>query len=213
MSVIAECSLDPGRLSLAAALSAVPTIELDIEREYRTGSSSPIVFCWARDDDLDAFEIAVGDDGTVTDVHRLSNDDDRRLYRARLTGTAPVVTYDAWVDLGAARLEMRYLDERWYARMRFPDRDSLGAFRQFCVDNDLDFRLRKLYDGNSDRAHEARLTTRQREALRLAHQEGYFEIPRRTTLGEIAARLGISDQAASERLRRGCGRVVGDRFG
>lgn len=213
MSVIAECSLDPGRLSLAAALSAVPTVEIDLEREYGTRSSSPIVFCWARDDDLDAFESAVADDGSVTDVDRLNDTGDRRLYRARLTGTAPVVTYEAWVDLGAARLEMRYVDGRWYTRMRFPDRDSLGTFRRFCVDNDLDFRLHKLYNGDTSGTHETRITTRQREALRLAYEEGFFAVPRETTVGEIATRLGISDQAVSERLRRGCGRLVAEQFG
>ena len=212
MSVIAECSLDPGRLSLATALSTVPTVEIDLEREYGTRSSSPIVFYWARDADLDAFESAVADDGTVADVDRLGDTGERRLYRARLTGTARVVTYDVWVDLGAARLEMRYIDGRWYTRMRFPDRDSLGAFRRFCVDNDLGFRLHKLYNGDTSGADETRLTTRQREALRLAHEGGYFAVPRGTTVSEIATRLGISDQAVSERLRRGCGRLVAERF-
>lgn len=215
MSVIAECSLDPDRLSFATALSATSAVELDVERVYRTRSAMPVVFCWARSDDLDAFESALADDETVTDVKRLSDADDRRLYRARLTGRASVVTYDAWVDLGAARLEMRYVDGRWHARIRFPGRDALATFREFCLDHDLDFQLDRLYDSDGDDAETARnrLTTSQREALRLAHEGGYFGIPRETTLAEIAAELDISDQATSERLRRGCGRLVSDRFG
>ncbi|EMA51968.1 helix-turn-helix domain-containing protein [Halococcus thailandensis] len=215
MSVIAECSLDPDRLSFATALSATPAIELDVERVYRTRSAMPVVFCWARGDDLDTFESALADDETVTDVKRLSDADDRRLYRARLTGRASVVTYDAWVDLGAARLEMRYVDGRWHARMRFPGRDALATFREFCLDHDLDFQLDRLYDSDDDDTETARnrLTTSQREALQLAHEGGYFGVPRETTLAEIAAELDISNQAASERLRRGCGRLVSDRFG
>jgi predicted DNA binding protein len=174
----------------------------------------PVVFCWARGEDLDGFERTLAEDGTVTDIRRLSDAGDRRLYRLRLTGAASVVTYDTWIDLGAARLEMRYTDERWHARMRFPDRDALGTFREFCLDHDLDFRLHRLYDSDPARGPPRdRLTTHQREALRLAHEEGYFGIPRGTTLGDIAAELDISNQAASERLRRGCGRIVGDRFG
>jgi predicted DNA binding protein len=216
MSVIAEYSLDPDRLSFATALSATPAIELDVERVYRTRSAMPIVFCWARGDDLDAFESALADDETVVDVQRLSDADDRRLYRVRLTGRASVVTYDAWVGLGAARLEMRYADGRWHARIRFPGRDALATFREFCLDHDLDFQLDRLYDSDGDGDSEtarSRLTSSQREALRLAHEGGYFAIPRETTLAEIAAELDISDQATSERLRRGCGRLVGDRFG
>jgi predicted DNA binding protein len=214
MSVIVECSLDPERLSFAAALAAVPTVGLDIEREYGTRSAMPVVFCWARGDDLDGFETALADDETVTDVRRLSDTDGRRLYRVRLTGAAPVVTYDAWIDLGAVRLEMRHVDGRWHARMRFPDRKALGSFREFCTDPDLDFRLHRLYDSDPGRGPPRdRLTTRQREALRLAHERGYFGIPRETTLDDIAAELGISNQATSERLRRGCGRLLGNRFG
>jgi predicted DNA binding protein len=216
MSVIAECSLDPTRLSFATALSAASTVELAVEREYGTRSAMPVVFCWARGEDLDGFERTLAEDGTVTDIRRLSDAGDRRLYRLRLTGAASVVTYDTWIDLGAARLEMRYTDERWHARMRFPDRDALGTFREFCLDHDLDFRLHRLYDSDADGESGTarnRLTTHQREALRLAHEGGYFGIPRETTLGDIAAELDISNQAASERLRRGCGRIVGDRFG
>jgi predicted DNA binding protein len=36
----------------------------------------------------------------------------------------------------------------------------------------------------------------------LAVRRGYYDIPRRTSMGELAAELGISDQAVSERLRR-----------
>lgn len=116
MSVIAEYSLAPGRLSFAAALAAVSSIELEIEREYGTRSAMPVVFCWAHGDDLDGFERALTEDETVTDVRRVSSVGDRRLYRVRLTGAAPVVTYDTWIELGAARLEMRYHDGRWHAR-------------------------------------------------------------------------------------------------
>jgi predicted DNA binding protein len=35
-----------------------------------------------------------------------------------------------------------------------------------------------------------------------AVEEGYFAVPRRTTLVEIAEGIRVSDQAVSERLRR-----------
>jgi len=42
----------------------------------------------------------------------------------------------------------------------------------------------------------------QQEALSLAFDRGYFEIPRRVTLVELGDEVGVSDQALSERLRR-----------
>ncbi len=214
MSVIAEFTLAPGQLSLAAALSAVPSVELDVEREYGAHSAMPVVFCWVRGGDLDTFEEALAEDETVTDSTRLSDSENRRLYRMCLTGAAPVVTYDTWIELGAARLDMRYADGRWHARMRFPDREALSTFRRFCVDHELDFRLDRLYDTDPTRGPPRdRLTAPQRETLRLAHERGYFEIPRKVTLADLADELGISNQAVSERLRRGCARVIGNLFG
>jgi hypothetical protein len=52
------------------------------------------------------------------------------------------------------------------------------------------------------------LTDRQREALRAALRAGYFEVPRRCTLAEVADRLGVDKSTASETIRRGQARVV-----
>ena len=210
MSVIVEFSLAPEHLSFAPTLSTAPSVELDIEQEY-AHSALPVVFCWVRGEDLDTFEEALADDGTVADIEQFAESGDRRLYRARLTGAAPVVTYDAWIELGAARLDMHYADDRWHTRMRFPDRVALSEFRDFCDAHVLEFRLTKLYHADPERGPaQDRPTTCQRETLRLAHERGYFEIPREATLADLANELDVSDQAVSERLRRGCGQLVGD---
>jgi predicted DNA binding protein len=52
------------------------------------------------------------------------------------------------------------------------------------------------------------LTDEQRAALTEAFEEGYYEIPRRQTISEIADTLDISHQALSERLCRAHSRVV-----
>jgi len=211
MSVIAEIDLDTDRLAFADALAAVPQIEFDLEREFATGSATPVVFMWARGDpaDLDRFERALDDDATATDIRRLNDHGEQRLYRMRLTGEAPAITVPVWIELGAARLAMRYLDGHWRARMRFPDRGSLSEFRDFCEREDLGFRLYRLCedDGHGEVPGDG-LTDCQREALRLAADRGYFDLPRRTSLAELADDLDISDQAVSERLRRGCARLI-----
>jgi len=57
--------------------------------------------------------------------------------------------------------------------------------------------------GDSSRTAEidvSTVTEKQQEALELAMEAGYYETPRRTDLGDIAAELGISESAASQRL-------------
>lgn len=52
------------------------------------------------------------------------------------------------------------------------------------------------------------LTETQRALLRTAVREGYFEVPRRISLVDLAAREGLSDREAAEQLQRGLDVVV-----
>jgi predicted DNA binding protein len=53
------------------------------------------------------------------------------------------------------------------------------------------------------------LTPRQREHLTLAYRLGYFDVPRECTLAELADELGVHKSSASETIRRGTARIVG----
>jgi predicted DNA binding protein len=46
------------------------------------------------------------------------------------------------------------------------------------------------------------LTPRQRQAFVTAHEQGYYEIPRKTTTEAVAAALGVERRTAEEHLRR-----------
>ena len=51
------------------------------------------------------------------------------------------------------------------------------------------------------------LTADERETLRVALERGYFEVPRATTLVEVADELERTDVEVSQQLRRGTGDV------
>jgi predicted DNA binding protein len=59
------------------------------------------------------------------------------------------------------------------------------------------------------------LSTRQREAVRMAWEAGYYEIPRETTTADLADRMGIDRRTFEEHLRLAERKFVGtlvDRF-
>lgn len=56
---------------------------------------------------------------------------------------------------------------------------------------------------------DALLTERQQEYLTTAQRLGYFDVPRGCTLAELADELGVDKSTASETIRRGTSRVVG----
>ncbi|MFB6189905.1 MAG: helix-turn-helix domain-containing protein [Halapricum sp.] len=57
-------------------------------------------------------------------------------------------------------------------------------------------------------ARNPELSDEQRELLKRAVREGYFEVPRRTTLVSLAEKQGVSDVEASEQLRDGIDGVL-----
>jgi len=57
------------------------------------------------------------------------------------------------------------------------------------------------------------LTFEQENAVRLAHEKGYFSFPRQTSLKDLSAILGISPSTLDEILRRAEAKIVGDYIG
>jgi predicted DNA binding protein len=207
MSIIAGYAVQSDRLVLSEA-AARTDARIKLERTVATDPSRPSLFLWVEADDLEAFDAAARADPTVTDVEVLSEVDGKRLYSMQVTDATEVVLYPEWVRLGAERLQSYYADGWWHSRCRFPDRSAFAAYREFLESNGIEFRLKHLYDGTQTTSDGATLTPEQRETLRLAYERGYFDIPRGVTTTELAAELGVSDQAVSERLRRGYARLV-----
>lgn len=98
--------------------------------------------------------------------------------------------------------------ERWQFELLANDRDGLAEFHSACIDNDVPIEIRQLFQSGSSPIDRIGLTDKQSEMLRLAHERGYFGVPRQVTVTELAEQLSISPQAASKRLRRGLENVV-----
>ena len=57
------------------------------------------------------------------------------------------------------------------------------------------------------------LTDRQDRALKVAYEQGYFDYPRRASLGDVARALGTGRSSALEILRRATTKLAGTRYG
>lgn len=55
------------------------------------------------------------------------------------------------------------------------------------------------------------LTEKQREVVEVAHELGYYDIPREASLSDVADKLGVAKSTCSETLHRAEGKVM-DRF-
>lgn len=105
---------------------------------------------------------------------------------------------------------LRYTDGAKRCRVLALDGEALSSFYHDLV---ADFpvtveRTRQVEDvrGEAPDSTPARLlaalTPRQREVFAVAHERGYYELPRETTTAEIAAAVGVDRRTAEEHLRR-----------
>lgn len=209
MSLVAEFSLRSENLVLASALDAAPNVTVELEQQMATGDGVPVFVFWAFGGDFEKLEDGLENDETIKCYTVIEELGKRNLYRTRLDCDNILAIYPVYQRLGASPMAATGSSDGWQRRVRFPDRDSLVEMRAFCADNDVDFRLHRLYTpGKSELEDEFGLSPEQRDALITAEQVGYFEVPRDVSLEDLGDELDISGQSASERLRRGVSKLV-----
>ena len=209
MSLIAEFSLRSPDLVLASALDAAPDVTVELETQMATGLDAPVLVFWAFGGDLEELRVGLDRDATVLEATVIEEVAGKQLYRARLDVEELCNVYPVYHELGAAPMAATGSADGWQRRVRFPDRDSVVEMREFCIDEDVNFRLHRLYTpGGDDVVDEFGLSPEQRQALVTAEREGYFEVPRKVSLDDLGGRLDISGQSASERLRRGVSELI-----
>ena len=207
MSVIVEFTLPTDSFVFGTALETAEDTEISLEEIVPTADGAMPYF-WATGTDFETFERQVLDDSNVDAITQLDRVDGDALYRVSWTSTEDDLL-DGLVESKAVVLEA-YSNGVWHFRVRFPDHDLLGQFYNFCTDHDITIHVLRVYTlTEASRAGRSfDLTPEQREALLLAVRLGYFAVPRETNLTEIAEELGISQQAASKRVRRGVDKVL-----
>lgn len=205
--MIAEFQFETG--VLRPALEEVPA---DVARVSSLDATASVPLCaglWLAEAGAD-----VGESLTRVDPARASTEvaesETGALYRVRygdaFDGTA---VYRAAVEQEGAVVGGRAGEATWQLRLRFPDRDAAGAFRERCGEAGVDGAVDALYEDDAPRrGTRFSLTEPQRRALVAAGRRGYFEVPRETSLAGLAEELDVSSQAASERVRRGLDSLV-----
>ncbi len=209
MSVIAEFRVRSPKLVLWHAQQECPDVKFEVLQEVGTDPQRPYMFILVDAADPSSFETAMAADPTVEELECYAEFEAEVLFRFRVSEATDVVMYPLWVELGADQLESHWSDGWWYARKRFPDRDTVATYRERCEELGVEFELERVYtDERSAEAAGGPLTEEQREALVTAYEAGYFSVPREASMAEVADELGVSSQAVSERLRRAHQRLV-----
>ncbi|UTF52965.1 helix-turn-helix domain-containing protein [Natronosalvus rutilus] len=207
MSVILEFTIGSEDFQLGEVLSGTPNMHLELERIVPTG---PMImpFIWATGDSHDAFEAQVQAHPAVKEFLALDTVEESALYRIVWTDD-PTDLIEGIAEADAVVLDARG-NEQWTFRLRLPDHDKLSLFHNFILEHDLPIHIDRTYTltETTERGHRFNLSQEQREALVLAARRGYFATPRETGLDALAEELDISEQAVSNRIRRGNEKIL-----
>lgn len=209
-AVIVEFRLDSPVLE--ETLADVPDAVVEIEEYDDSHPGAARLFVWVTAPDFEAFETALESDSSVTGYERLVTFSSRSFYRLLLSESGSgLLTYRFAIENDVVPLASRGTHEGWDVRAWFPSRRAIADYWEHCRSVGVGFELRQVFTAEVDSDETTpNLTPEQREALLVGLKEGYFDVPRGTSLQSIADSLGISDTAVSYRLRRGLKTLVED---
>lgn len=194
---------------LARASRTVPEMRVSGEDIVLEGDRPHKFVFSAHGTRFDEFEAGLESDPTVAEYTVLTRVAETCYYVVTYDDSARTVgTYHVAVEQDIAYVDIRLQDGEYFVRAFVPDRAALAALREHCRGNDIPFRLERIYREEGTEGKGNALTGAQREALELAYERGYFDIPRETTLDALGDELGVSRQAVADRLRRGHRRLL-----
>lgn len=212
MSVIADFSVPADAFPLGNLLEVRPGVQVRLESLIPTGQSV-IPYFWVESPDVEAVERALRESDIVESVDLVDRAGTETLFRVSwsesVNGLIEAIRNTDSVILGG-----QGHGDHWSFQLRFSGNDSLSSFYRAVVEKGIDLELEGVHNPlEASEPPELQLTDEQREALVVAFEWGYFEVPRETTLVELAEELEISDSAVSQRIRRGLTKILSTRLG
>lgn len=201
MSTVVRAEVPSEEFALHETFEAAPDVSFECERIIQSGGRIVMPLVWSYGADRETIDRALADDPTVDDASLVTAAGDDLLYRMEWIQRVQFVL-QMLTTSRATVLDSYGNGDTWTLRMLYPDRESLAETKEFCDDRGFGFEMQSVQELDGEPGGRFGLTPRQYEALAVAHDAGYFEVPRQTSLGELADRLDITHQALSERLRR-----------
>lgn len=208
MTVIGDFAF-PGEHFVLRETITISEINIEIERLVAHIDEGLTPYFRIAATDFDPVEQALAEDPTVTDLEQLEAVANERFYRAHWKEGSHGLMTVLEKTMGAV-LSATFHDGYWEVRLIFGDREDLSAFFEQCRNElDFDIDLVQVFDRSNPATYgEYGLTQEQRDALVIALEAGYYEVPKQGKLIDVGEELGISQQAVSQRLRRACANLI-----
>lgn len=202
MSVIAHLQIPADSFELGRILELPRDARVELENMVPLGEKA-VPFLSVHATVGETFEELVRNHPSVERLQTVSHHDGQTLY-ALDWNVSRDLFFQGMLETNAQLLGATGTPDTWEFELRFPDHQALSTFQEYCVDAHIELEVGRIY--NPTRPGHGPwygLTDAQRDTLIRAVQGGYYSIPRRMSTQDLAEEFDISDQAVTERLRRG----------
>lgn len=209
MTVVVDVSVPADALTLGCIFDDNPGVEIELEPVVPT-EDGVLPYFWLSGGDA-AFEDAAAtlrDHRHTKTLTKLTEAEEAALFEVVWESTVDRAV-SALRDHHCGCMEATGTSEGWDLQLRFKNHERVTEFNKALTEEGVPVTLTRLCEfEESPRSSASTASPEQLEAVELAHRHGYFEVPRDCTISEIAAEIGISNSACSERLRRGLNAIV-----
>lgn len=206
--LIATFRLELDAVALGRAFEEAPGMAVEAERIAAHSTQWTMPCFWIAAEDFDAVDDALRADPSVDRIVETAEFDDETYYHLDWSDAVDE-RVNAYVDREGSILQAEATAEGWEVQIRFTSRDQFDAFREALTERGHSFALLALFEPGAARESIGDLTPSQRDALVAAAEHGYYEVPRRITMRQLASELDVSHQSLSELLRRGTEKLIG----
>lgn len=206
--VTAEFSVSSDAFALGQILQDGEDVQIELTH-FVPIEETLVPYFWAETSAPDAFETSVRADDRVASLTKLDNGSEKILYQiewaTELDGLLTALRkHDLIVEAATGTAES------WRFRVRGPDHGNLTAFQQTCQEKDVSIEVHRVRNPNDLDANRYGMSEKQRDAVELAFTDGYFAVPRETTLGDLGETVGITGQSFARRLARGLHSLIAE---
>lgn len=201
MTTIVTLTVPAEQFALAETFAKIPDVAFDAMRGATRGTNRALPLLWARNAESEPVLEALNQDKTTTGTTLVTCRNRDALFRMqwidRVRELAQVLDAE-----GGSIVSARGNRDGWTFRVLFPDHSAIASTHDACEEYDITVeRIADLTDATSIACES--LTDQQFETVKHAVDSGYYEVPKKTKLTDLAAESSVSHQALSERLRRG----------
>jgi len=217
MTLVSEVSLTPPLVLFEDTFERAPDATLTLEEQHHAtdpaGRTAYVFFWWTAGCPPEDLRAAMAADPTVATAHAVCGAEDSVLHRVE-TRSFPAeqpLVFPTLLDHDATTVAATRDADGFHLRVRFPGRDALDAFVDAADDIAGGAEVTRLATvDTAETPGNGGLTDRQRAALELAHERGYFETPKQVGLATLAEEFDVTPQTLSRHLRVAVEKVVAD---